>query len=83
MMATLVARNANEQGYGVAFGGVRRSVLCWYVWQERGFSSREDVSTFKVDLRTFINVASSLRSAKITKQFTSIKSDRSHSAISQ
>jgi hypothetical protein len=26
--------------------GVRRSVLCWCVWQESGFSRREDVLTF-------------------------------------
>jgi hypothetical protein len=32
--------------YGDAYGGVRRSVLCWCVWQESGFSRREDVFTF-------------------------------------
>jgi hypothetical protein len=27
---------------------VRRSVLCWCVWQESGFSRREDVFTFNL-----------------------------------
>jgi hypothetical protein len=54
-MATLVARNANEAVVGVWRSlrlagvwslGVRRSVLCWCVWQESGFSRREYVFTF-------------------------------------
>jgi hypothetical protein len=28
--------------------GVRLSVLCWYVWQESGFSLREHVFTFNL-----------------------------------
>jgi hypothetical protein len=28
--------------------GVRRSVLCWCVWQESGFSRRENVFTFNL-----------------------------------
>jgi hypothetical protein len=28
--------------------GVRRSVLCWCVWQESGFGRREDVFTFNL-----------------------------------
>jgi hypothetical protein len=56
-VATLVARNANEAigggGGGLAlsaFGGnlqsgVRRSVLCWCIWQESGFSRLEGVFT--------------------------------------
>jgi hypothetical protein len=28
--------------------GVRRSVLCWCVWQEPGCSRREDVFTFNL-----------------------------------
>jgi hypothetical protein len=40
-----------KRGCGSAYGGVwresgvRRSVLCWCVWQESGFSRREDVFT--------------------------------------
>jgi hypothetical protein len=59
-VVTLVARNANEvmvaRMVGLAesaFGdslesGVRRSLLCRCIWQERGFSSREDVITFNI-----------------------------------
>jgi hypothetical protein len=47
----MVARNANEAMVGS--GGVcvwresevGQSVLCWCVWQESGFSCREDVLT--------------------------------------
>jgi len=63
-VATLVARNANVTVVApmVACGGVcvswesavRRSVLCWYVWQGSGFSSHEDVFAFNL-LRNFIN----------------------------
>jgi hypothetical protein len=28
--------------------GVRCSILCWYDWQESGFSRREDVFTFNL-----------------------------------
>jgi hypothetical protein len=52
-VGTLAARNANEAIVApvVGSGGslksvVRRSVLCWFVWQESGFSRREDVGTF-------------------------------------
>jgi hypothetical protein len=60
MVATLVARNANE-GMAepmVGSGGVcvwcefgvlsQASVLCWCVWEESGFSCREDVFTFNL-----------------------------------
>jgi hypothetical protein len=56
IMATLVARNANVAmvaltvGYGGVCSlkeyGVRRSVLCWYVWQEPVFRRSEDVFTY-------------------------------------
>jgi hypothetical protein len=52
----VAARNANEDVVAPMVGsggvsvwrvsGVRRSVLCWCVWQESGFSCREDVCTF-------------------------------------
>jgi hypothetical protein len=51
-VATVVARNANDAMVGSGGicvrreSGVRRSVLCWCVWQEPGFSRREDVFTF-------------------------------------
>jgi hypothetical protein len=53
----LVARNANETIVAPVVGsggvcvwecGVRRSVLCWCVWQESGLSRREDVFTFNL-----------------------------------
>jgi hypothetical protein len=57
-VATLVARNANHAMVAPMVGsgevcfwlesGVRRSVLCWCVWQESGFSRREDVFTFNL-----------------------------------
>jgi hypothetical protein len=57
-VAILVATNANEAmvapmvGSGGVFdwreSGVRRSVLCWCVWQEFGFSRREDVFIFNL-----------------------------------
>jgi hypothetical protein len=57
MVANLVARNANEVMVVPIVGsggvcvwwesGVWRSVLCWCVWQESGFSRREDVFTLK------------------------------------
>jgi hypothetical protein len=63
-VVTLVARNSNEVtvapmvgsgGVYVCLGsGVRRSVLCWFVWQESGFSRREDVLTYNL-LRKEIN----------------------------
>jgi hypothetical protein len=45
-----------QRSYGGASGGVRvwresgvrRSVLCWCVWQESGFSRCEDVLTFNL-----------------------------------
>jgi hypothetical protein len=58
-VATLVVRNAKEvmgapmveSGPGGVFigreCGVRWSVLCWYMWQESGFSRREYVFTFE------------------------------------
>jgi hypothetical protein len=39
--------------WGLAESGVRRSVLCWCVWQESGFSSREDIFTFNLLFKTF------------------------------
>jgi hypothetical protein len=58
MMATLVVRNANEAlvaptvGSGGVYvwreSGVRRSVLCLCIWQESGFSRREDAFTFNL-----------------------------------
>jgi hypothetical protein len=58
-MATLIARNVNGTmvspvvGSGGVYvlresGGVRRSVLCWCVWRESGFSRREDVCIFSL-----------------------------------
>jgi hypothetical protein len=57
-VATLVARNADEAVAApvVGSGGVcvwresevRRSVLCWCVWQESGFGRLEDVFTFNL-----------------------------------
>jgi hypothetical protein len=57
-VATLVTRNTNEAMVAptVGSGGacvwresvVRRSVLCWCVWQEFGFSRREDFFTFNL-----------------------------------
>jgi hypothetical protein len=54
-VANVVARNANEataepmvENDGVCFlpkSGDKRSVLCWCIWQESGFSRREDVFT--------------------------------------
>jgi hypothetical protein len=49
----VVARNANEVAPMVGSdgvcdwrgSGVRRSVLCWCVWQKSGFSRRVDVFT--------------------------------------
>jgi hypothetical protein len=41
---------------GVSFwreSGVKRSVLCWCVWQESGFSRREDVLTFSLLFKKF------------------------------
>jgi hypothetical protein len=56
--ATLAARNTNEAMVAPMVGsggicvwresGVRRSVLCWCVWQESDFSRREDVFTFNL-----------------------------------
>jgi hypothetical protein len=61
-----------KRGYGGAYGGVwreygvRRPALCWCVWQEYGFSRREDVFIFNLlFLRNFINVVLSERFAKI------------------
>jgi hypothetical protein len=58
MVATLVARNSSEAMVTpmVGYGGVcdwresevRRSVLCWCLWQESGFSRREDVFSFNL-----------------------------------
>jgi hypothetical protein len=53
-VAALVARNANEVMVGSGGvcvwreSGARWSVLCLYVWQESGFSRREDVFTFNL-----------------------------------
>jgi hypothetical protein len=57
VVTTVVARNAHEamvapmvESGGVWTwweSGVRLSVLCWCVWQESGFSRREDVSTYR------------------------------------
>jgi hypothetical protein len=68
-VATLVARNTNEAMVTLVVGsggvcvwrdsGVRRSVLCWCVWQESGFSHREDVITFNL-VRNVINFVLSL-----------------------
>jgi hypothetical protein len=58
MVATLVARNENEAsvaptvGYGKVCvwreSRVKRSVLCWRVSQESGFSRSEDVFTINL-----------------------------------
>jgi hypothetical protein len=55
-VATLVPISGNEAMVAPMVGaggvcvwrecGVRRSVLCWCVWQESGFSRREDVFAF-------------------------------------
>jgi hypothetical protein len=57
-VATLVGRNADEAIVALVVGsggvcvpresGVRWSVLCWYVWQESGFSRREDIFAFNL-----------------------------------
>jgi hypothetical protein len=52
-VATLVVRNADEAMVGS--GGVRRSVSCWCVWQESGFSRREDVFTFHLLIKKCYN----------------------------
>jgi hypothetical protein len=54
----MVARNAKEAMVAPMMGSggvciwhesvVRRLVLCWCVWQESGFSRREDVLTFNL-----------------------------------
>jgi hypothetical protein len=36
--------------------GVRRSVLCWCIWQESDSSHREDVFTFNSHLIHFIKI---------------------------
>jgi hypothetical protein len=36
--------------------GVRRSVLCWCVWQESGFSRREDVFTFNLLYKEMLKI---------------------------
>jgi hypothetical protein len=41
-----------ERAFGESLG-VRRSVLCWCVWQECGFSRREDVFTFNLVIKRF------------------------------
>jgi hypothetical protein len=49
MVATLVVRNANEAMMVLVVGsGVWRSVLCWCVWQESGFSRCEDLFIFNL-----------------------------------
>jgi hypothetical protein len=46
-----------------------RSVLCWCVSQESGFSRREDVLTFNLPLKEFfINFVLSVRFAKVMLQ---------------
>jgi hypothetical protein len=54
-VATLVTRNSNEAMVAPAVGsggvcilresGIRRSVLCWFFWQESGFGNGEYVFT--------------------------------------
>jgi hypothetical protein len=54
MVASLVARNANEAVVGSGRvcvwceSGARWSVLCWCVLQEFGFSHREDIFTYNL-----------------------------------
>jgi hypothetical protein len=53
-------RKKCKRGYGSAYGGVwresgvRRSVLCWCVRQEFGFSRREDIFTFNLIYKEFL-----------------------------
>jgi hypothetical protein len=63
-----------KRRYGGAYGGVwrklrlagvRRSVSCWCLWQKSGFSRREDVFSFNLFHRHFINFVLSMRFAKI------------------
>jgi hypothetical protein len=66
MVATVVARNANEAMVVlvVASGGVslRREsavklwVLCYCAWQESGFNRRENVFTFNLLLKETVYV---------------------------
>jgi hypothetical protein len=63
-----VIKNANEPMVLPAVGsggvcvwheyGVRRSVLCWCVWQKCGFSRCKDVFTFNLNN---VNIAISVR----------------------
>jgi hypothetical protein len=72
-VATLVARNANAAMVvpmvGSAFGGslkfgVRRSVLCWCVWQESVLVV-VDIFTFNLVYKKIIKFILSIRFAKI------------------
>jgi hypothetical protein len=49
--------------------GIRRSVLCWCVWQEFGFSRREDVFTLNLlYTEIFINVVLKIKFAGMMLQ---------------
>jgi hypothetical protein len=47
--------------------GVRRSVLCWRVWQESGFSRREDVFTLKSIYMELHNAVSTYKTKTASK----------------
>jgi hypothetical protein len=64
-----------KRGYGgfwrsLRFAEVRSqaSVLCWCIWQEPGFSRREDVFTCNLDKKNFMRLVLSMQFAKIVLQ---------------
>jgi hypothetical protein len=78
-VAALVTRNASGAVLAPmaqsSFGGnlesaVRRSVLCWCVWQESGFSRHEDVFRFNLKKIIFANILLSMRFLKTIMQQT-------------
>jgi hypothetical protein len=75
-VSTLAARNADDAVLGrvlsvrlvgvyILESGVRRSVLCWCVWQESDFSRPEDVFTFNLLRKDISNFVLSVRLSKI------------------